>query len=84
MKRPATFRTKRIGSLLVNPGGPGFGGTTIAKNARGYLSSDLTDVFDVVGWDPRGTGDSTPAVDCVDNYDKYFAVDPTAETDAQR
>ena len=84
VKRPATFRTKRIGSLLVNPGGPGFGGTYIAKNARGYLSSDLTDVFDVVGWDPRGTGDSTPAVDCVDNYDKYFAVDPTAETDAQR
>jgi pimeloyl-ACP methyl ester carboxylesterase len=41
-------------------------------------------VFDVVGWDPRGTGDSTPAVDCVDNYDKYFAVDPTAESDAQR
>lgn len=84
VKRPATFRTKRVGSLLVNPGGPGFGGTTIAENASGYLSSDLTDVFDVVGWDPRGTGDSTPAVDCVDNYDTYFATDPTPETDAQR
>lgn len=84
VKHPATFRTKRIGSLLVNPGGPGFGGTTIAKNASGYLSSDLTDVFDVIGWDPRGTGDSTPAVDCVDNYDVYFATDPTPETEAQR
>ena len=84
VKRPATFRTKRVGSLLVNPGGPGFGGTMIAKNATGYLSTALTDVFDVVGWDPRGTGDSTPAVDCVDNYDKYFAVDLTPETDAQR
>lgn len=84
VKRPATFRTKRIGSLLVNPGGPGFGGTTIAENANGYLSSDLTDVFDVIGWDPRGTGDSTPAIDCIDNYDMYFATDPTPETDAQR
>ena len=31
--------------------------------------------FDIVGVDPRGTGDSTPALDCIDDYDPYFAVD---------
>ena len=42
------------------------------------------DTFDIIGWDPRGTGESTPAVDCVDNYDKYFTLDPSPETEAQR
>jgi hypothetical protein len=75
---------QRIGSLLVNPGGPGFGGTYLAKNAVAIFSDDLLDRFDIVGWDPRGTGDSTPAIDCIDNYDPYFAVDPTPDTDAER
>ena len=82
--RPANIRAKRIGSLLVNPGGPGFGGTFIPENANGYLSSDLLDRFDVVAWDPRGTGESTPFVDCIDNYDKYFTADPSPTTDAQK
>jgi pimeloyl-ACP methyl ester carboxylesterase len=77
VKHPATQASKRIGSMLVNPGGPGFGGTAIAENASAYLSSRLLEVFDVVGWDPRGTGDSTPAVNCIDEYDEYFAIDPT-------
>jgi pimeloyl-ACP methyl ester carboxylesterase len=64
--RPADDRSQRIGSLLVNPGGPGFGGTTIAENASSYLSERLLNVFDIVGWDPRGTGWSTPAIDCIE------------------
>ncbi|MSZ55566.1 MAG: alpha/beta fold hydrolase [Actinobacteria bacterium] len=84
VKSPAKIRTKRIGSMLVNPGGPGFGGTSIAENASSYLSSDLIDTFDIIGWDPRGTGDSTPHVDCVDNYDKYFTADPSPQNDAER
>lgn len=84
VKRPATDPSKRIGSLLVNPGGPGFGGTTIAENADSYLSERLLTVFDVVGWDPRGTGESTPSVDCIDDYDEYFTLDPTPTNDEQR
>jgi len=76
--------TKRIGSMLVNPGGPGFGGTDLVESATSYFSETLIDSFDIIGWDPRGTGESTPAVDCVDNYDKYFTLDPTPETEAQR
>jgi pimeloyl-ACP methyl ester carboxylesterase len=84
VKHPATESSKRIGSMLVNPGGPGFGGTAIAENASAYLSSRLLEVFDVVGWDPRGTGNSTPAVDCIDKYDDYFAIDPTPANEEEK
>ena len=83
VKRPANIRTKRVGSMLVNPGGPGFGGTDLPENAESYFSTTLIDTFDIIGWDPRGTGESTPAVDCVDNYDTYFTNDPTPETEAE-
>jgi pimeloyl-ACP methyl ester carboxylesterase len=83
VKHPAKIRTKRVGSMLVNPGGPGFGGTDLPENAESYFSTTLIDTFDIIGWDPRGTGESTPAVDCVDNYDKYFTDDPTPETEAE-
>jgi len=70
----ATNKAKRIGSMLVNPGGPGFGGSVLAEQANSYFSTTLINQFDIVGWDPRGTGKSTPAVDCIDDYDKYFAL----------
>ena len=71
---------KRIGSLLVNPGGPGFGGTDLALAARAVYGSDLLQAFDIVGFDPRGTGGSLPAVDCITDYDAYFAVDSDIDT----
>ncbi|MCI4063166.1 alpha/beta hydrolase [Micromonospora sp. R77] len=44
----------RIGSLFVNPGGPGGSGTSIALAAPYFLGDDLLDRFDIVGVDPRG------------------------------
>lgn len=82
--RPANMRTARIGSMLVNPGGPGSGGTYLARAAESFFSTDLLNRFDIVGFDPRGTGESTPALDCVDDYDPYFAVDPTPENEEER
>ena len=52
-KRPA--RKKKIGTLFVNPGGPGSSGTDLVHYADEYLSDALLDRFDVVGFDPRGT-----------------------------
>lgn len=76
---------KRIGSLLVNPGGPGFGGSDFAIYAEQVYSQVLLDHFDIVGWDPRGTGLSEPAIDCVDDYDLYFAnTDITPDDDGER
>ena len=74
-KHNATNSAERIGSMMVNPGGPGFGGSSLADDAQYYFSQDLIDRFDIIAWDPRGTGESTPAVDCVDTFDEYFALD---------
>ena len=84
VRRAANKPSQRIGSMLVNPGGPGFGGSYLPENATSYFSGALLDRFDIIGWDPRGTGESKPFVDCVDNYDEYFAVDPTPEDEAEK
>ena len=76
---------KRIGSLLVNPGGPGFGGSDFAIYADQVYSQELVEHFDIVGWDPRGTGLSEPAIDCIDDYDHFYAgTDITPDDDAER
>jgi pimeloyl-ACP methyl ester carboxylesterase len=61
---PATDPANRIGSLFLNFGGPG--GTTVdVLQARGAgLFPALNARFDLVGFDPRGVGQSTPAIDC--------------------
>ncbi|MDO8392186.1 MAG: alpha/beta hydrolase [Actinomycetota bacterium] len=77
--------SQRIGSMLVNPGGPGFGGSTFAISADQVYSDTLLQHFDIIGWDPRGTGLSEPAIDCTDDYDHFYASsDLTPETAAER
>ncbi len=83
VRRPATDESQRIGSLLVNPGGPGIPGTLLAQAADGVFSQALLRRFDIVGWDPRGTGQSSP-VDCVDDLDPYLALDPTPDTASEK
>jgi len=84
VRRAADDPSARIGSLLVNPGGPGFGGSMLAENAEWYFSEALLASFDVIGWDPRGTGLSEPAVDCVDSYDEYFGLDSPPGTPGEK
>ena len=81
---PAANPTLRIGSMMVNPGGPGFGGSSLADDASYYFSSDIIDHFDIIAWDPRGTGKSTPAVDCVDDYDQYFGIDSPPDSPEEK
>ncbi|MET4048889.1 alpha/beta hydrolase [Rhodococcus sp. 1163] len=60
-----------IGSVVLNPGGPGFSGTAFAATtADAWAQSAVTDRFDLVGFDPRGVGASTPAVDCFDDEER--------------
>lgn len=75
---------ERQGSMVVNPGGPGAPGTTYAANATRFFRTPVTDAFDVVGFDPRGTGGSAP-VDCLDDeeLDAYRAGDPDPDTPAE-
>jgi len=83
-KLNAASPADRIGSMMVNPGGPGFGGSSLADDAQYYFSQDLIDRFDIIAWDPRGTGESTPAVDCVDTFDEYFGLDSPPETPEEK
>ncbi len=69
---------ERIGSLVVNPGGPGASGLNIVDYAASSLPDAITDRFDVVAWDPRGSGESAP-VNCGSELDFRFAVDSTPE-----
>lgn len=50
----------RIGSLLVNPGGPGGSGVFLALSLAASLDTDVLQHFDIIGFDPRGVGLSTP------------------------
>jgi pimeloyl-ACP methyl ester carboxylesterase len=55
LRRPAVDQAHRIGSLFLNPGGPGGSGVQIALAAPSFLSPAVSDRFDIVGFDPRGT-----------------------------
>lgn len=59
LKVPAGDAAKRVGSLFLNPGGPGGSGKGIAERAAQFLSPEVLDRFDLIGMDPRGTNDST-------------------------
>ncbi|MEO5900514.1 MAG: alpha/beta hydrolase [Ilumatobacteraceae bacterium] len=80
----ATDAKHRIGTLLVNPGGPGVPGTALGLQAAFIYDPELLDRFDILGWDPRGTGDSTPAVDCTDDLDHFFGLDSSPDTAAEQ
>ncbi|MFI5975634.1 alpha/beta hydrolase [Streptomyces sp. NPDC051452] len=56
------------GPLLVNPGGPGGSGLTLAGFVASALPRDVVARYDVIGFDPRGVGQSTPALDCVPGH----------------
>ncbi|WP_028643522.1 alpha/beta hydrolase [Nocardioides sp. URHA0020] len=83
LKVPAGDPDKRIGSVVVNPGGPGAAGTDYARSGL-VFSPEVSDAYDVVGFDPRGTGDSDP-VDCLSDsdLDAYIAQDPDPDTPAE-
>lgn len=74
-RKPATNSSQRIGSLLINPGGPGASGIDwLVGSAPAFAI--LNRRFDLVGFDPRGIGRSAP-VRCLDgpHMDAFVALD---------
>jgi len=69
----------RIGTMLVNPGGPGVPGTDLVDQADLAFTKDILDHFDIVSWDTRGSGRSEQ-IDCGVSLDDVFGIDPTPDT----
>jgi pimeloyl-ACP methyl ester carboxylesterase len=75
LRSPASRPDQRIGSLVINPGGPGVAGVpTAARLVTEAKGTVLAERFDFVGFDPRGVASSEPTVRCLTD----------AERDAER
>ena len=88
MARHRATSKDRIGSLLINPGGPGGGGRefllSLVVDAPKAFGS-VIDRFDIIGFDPRGVGGSGQVV-CVSDrvLDEIYTIDITPETPEER
>lgn len=78
--KPATA-SPHLGPLFVNPGGPGGSGQELVD----YFDRQGLEQYDIVGWDPRGTGESTP-VRCLsdEQADAFLGLDASPDDEAER
>jgi len=84
LRAAAKDQDNRLGSIVVNPGGPGGSGVDYAYAADYIFSPDITDVYDVVGFDPRGVAQSEP-ISCFtpEEIDENMASDSKPDTEAE-
>ena len=89
---PATDQADRIGSLILNPGGPGVSGVLALPQQYVALPETVRARFDIVGFDPRGIGESAPVRCFASSAEQVAAVaamprvpvGPEEETAVQR
>jgi pimeloyl-ACP methyl ester carboxylesterase len=74
----------RLGSLVINPGGPGVSGIDYALRAHSSFSTTVRKHYDIVGFDPRGVGQSAP-IRCLDDAetDTFLAQDGSPDDSAE-
>jgi len=83
IRLPALDRAHRIGSLVVNPGGPGASGVDFVRRSGDIVFAEgVRRGFDIVGFDPRGVNRSSE-VRCVDDLDHFLAVDSAPDNPAE-
>lgn len=77
-------KNNTLGSLVLNPGGPGGSGIDYARAATAVTGEALRENYDIVGFDPRGVGQSTP-IECLDDAktDIYIAMDGTPDNQSE-
>jgi pimeloyl-ACP methyl ester carboxylesterase len=66
---------RRRGVLLLNPGGPGGSGLPFTWGIRSGFPVEVLRSFDIVSWDPRGVGNSLPAISCSRGDDADLDID---------
>jgi pimeloyl-ACP methyl ester carboxylesterase len=75
LRQKAGQPSQRIGSLVINPGGPGATGTdSAAYVAKQVENTVVGQRFDIVGFDPRGVGNSEPAIECLTPREMYATL----------
>ncbi|HEY1273313.1 MAG TPA: alpha/beta hydrolase [Thermoleophilaceae bacterium] len=85
IRKPASDREHRLGSLFFNPGGPGGSGVDFVRFAPPAALERFSERYDLVGFDPRGVGASTPAAtDCLPSYGPHFIRPETLDVHALR
>ncbi|MFI5053632.1 MAG: alpha/beta hydrolase, partial [Acidimicrobiia bacterium] len=83
IRHRATDANHRLGSLVINFGGPGDAGTASLPDFVSTVPDEIRARYDLVSFDPRGTGHSRP-IQCIDDKtnDALNAIDPTPNSDA--
>ena len=82
VRQPVLDQSKRLGVLLVVPGGPGGQGVPYIRDGS-IFSVALRERFDVVSWNPRGVSEGTQ-VDCGESLESLTSgLDPTPETESE-
>ena len=69
VKKHTVRGNNKIGTLLINPGGPGASGVSFVEDSVSLFGERVQRSFDVLGFDPRGVGQSNP-VQCLDDAEK--------------
>ncbi|GAB2825204.1 alpha/beta hydrolase [Alpinimonas psychrophila] len=80
--RHESTKKNSLGSLFVNPGGPGGSGLNFIRDSLDYaVGKPLQESYDIVGFDPRGVGQSTPVTcytDPTQTDDLLYGLTPAA------
>lgn len=74
----------KVGSIVVNPGGPGAEGASFAEYAQSSVSDQVARAYDIIGFDPRGVGKSAP-VTCLTGKQTttWLRADATPDTQSE-
>jgi pimeloyl-ACP methyl ester carboxylesterase len=83
LRHKTTSQRKKIGSLVINPGGPGASGVDYAYNSEYIFGPSLLEKYDIVGFDPRGVGQSNP-IRCLTNSETDASLATDSKPDNQR
>lgn len=84
VKRQDADTAKPTGTLFINPGGPGGSGVDYVDSFAGQASPAVSKNYNIVGFDPRGVGASTP-IDCLsdDDFDTFINADPDPDNETE-